>query len=134
VFVTFERQNRFSTYAGVQYFILGSFPSARLLLSFALFYLQSGSMAFQDRDLFFNTNYDIVGIQANQDAFKLDYIVNEVEIFSETSLNYLDTEVIQSFFNFFPMEQIEILSASVNPVNARSIRALFFLFFNMFGL
>ena len=132
VFVTFERQNRFSTYAGVQYFILGSFPSARLLLSFALFYLQSGSRAFQDRDLFFNTNYDVVGIHANQDSFKLDYVLNTVEFFNEKSLNYLDTELVQSFLNFFPREQIEIISASINPVNARSIRALFFLFFNFF--
>jgi len=55
VIVTFERQNRFSTYAGVQYFILGSLPSARLLLAFGLFYLQGGSVALQDLDLLFNT-------------------------------------------------------------------------------
>lgn len=55
VFVTFERQNRFSTYAGVQYFILGSLPSARLILSFGLFYLQGGSIAIPDLDLRFNS-------------------------------------------------------------------------------
>ena len=55
VLITFERQNRFSTYAGIQYFILGSLPSARLLISFGLFYLQSGSIALQDLDILFNT-------------------------------------------------------------------------------
>lgn len=132
VFVTFERQNRFSTYAGVQYFILGSFPSARLLLSFALFYLQSGSRAFQDMDLFFNTTYDVTGIHASQDVYKLEYIVNEVGAFNMESLNYLDTEVVTSFLNFFPREKIESIAAVINPVNARSVRALFFLFFNFF--
>jgi len=34
----FERKNRFSTYAGVQYFILGSVPSGLLILSIALLY------------------------------------------------------------------------------------------------
>lgn len=132
VFVTFERQNRFSTYAGVQYFILGSFPSARLLLAFALFYLQSGSRAFQDRDLFFNTNYDVIGIHASQDMYKLEYVSNAVELLTEESLNYLDTETIQSFLNFFPREKIEMIAVAINPVNARSVRALFFLFFNFF--
>jgi NADH-quinone oxidoreductase subunit N len=34
----FERKNRFSTYAGVQYFILGSVPSGLLILSVGLIY------------------------------------------------------------------------------------------------
>lgn len=53
VLVTFERQSRFSTYAGIQYFLLGSIPSGRLLLGFALFYLQGGSLVLQDLDLLF---------------------------------------------------------------------------------
>ena len=55
VLITFERQNRFSTYAGIQYFILGSLPSARILIAFGLFYLQGGSIALQDLDMLFNT-------------------------------------------------------------------------------
>jgi NADH:ubiquinone oxidoreductase subunit 2 (subunit N) len=132
VFVTFERQNRFSTYAGVQYFILGSFPSAMLLLAFALFYLQSGSRAFQDRDRFFNTNYDVTGIHASQDSFKLDYITVVQESGDSITLNYLDTEVVKSFLDFFPRDQIEGVAASLHSVNARSVRALLFLFFNFF--
>jgi NADH-quinone oxidoreductase subunit N len=55
VLITFERQNRFSTYAGIQYFILGSLPSAMILIAFGLFYLQGGSIALQDLDMLFNT-------------------------------------------------------------------------------
>jgi len=34
----FDRKNRFSTFAGVQYFILGSIPSGILILGVALLY------------------------------------------------------------------------------------------------
>lgn len=47
----FERKNRFSTYAGVQYFILGSVPSGLLILSIALLYKTWGSLAIEDLDL-----------------------------------------------------------------------------------
>jgi NADH:ubiquinone oxidoreductase subunit 2 (subunit N) len=33
ILVAYEQQNRFSVYAGVQYFILGSIPSAMLILA-----------------------------------------------------------------------------------------------------
>jgi NADH:ubiquinone oxidoreductase subunit 2 (subunit N) len=132
VFVTFERQNRFSTYAGVQYFILGSFPSARLLLAFALFYLQSGSRAFQDRDRFFNTTYDITGIHASQNVFKLEYVTIVEQDLSNIPLSYLETEVESSFLSFFPRDQIESITSALNSVNSRSVRALLFLFFNFF--
>jgi NADH:ubiquinone oxidoreductase subunit 2 (subunit N) len=38
VFVAFERKNRFSTYGGVQYFILGSIPSGMLVLGGGMLY------------------------------------------------------------------------------------------------
>jgi len=47
----FERRNRFSAYAGVQYFILGSIPSGMLLLSFSLYYRHGGVMTLHDLDL-----------------------------------------------------------------------------------
>lgn len=47
----FERRNRFSAYAGVQYFILGSIPSGMLLLSFSLYYRHAGVMTLHDLDL-----------------------------------------------------------------------------------
>ncbi len=68
VLATFERQNRFSTYAGVQYFLLGSLPSARLILSFALFYLQGGSLAIQDLDLLFGSSFNLTESLAAQQS------------------------------------------------------------------
>jgi len=47
----FERKNRFSTYAGVQYFIVGSVPSGLLILSIALLYKTWGTLAIEDLDL-----------------------------------------------------------------------------------
>lgn len=76
VLVSFERQNRFSTYAGIQYFLVGSVPSARLLLGFSFFYLAGGSLVLQDLDLLFSsydnalkTPYDINASSAILDAF-----------------------------------------------------------------
>ena len=75
VLATFERHNRFSTYAGVQYFILGSLPSAMLLLAFGIFYLQAGTLAIQDLDLVFNSVTSFVGYsQGEQYKLLFDYI------------------------------------------------------------
>ena len=40
VIVAFEKKNRFSTYAGIQYFVLGSLPSGMLVLGAGLQYNQ----------------------------------------------------------------------------------------------
>jgi len=69
VLITFERQNRFSTYAGIQYFILGSLPSAMLLIAFGLFYLQGGSVAIQDLDMLFNTISQVSPLESNSISF-----------------------------------------------------------------
>lgn len=131
VFVTFERQNRFSTYAGVQYFILGSLPSARLLLSFSLFYLQSGSRAFQDLDLFFNIVYDF---SMGSSEFKLDYLADAGKLSEDTTEVVLSAYMDQPniFIDIFPINQIEVLCSAINPINSISIMALIFLFFNFF--
>ncbi len=51
VLLAIERQNRFSTYSGVQAFLLGSVPSARLLVGCSFLYRQTGSLALADIDL-----------------------------------------------------------------------------------
>ncbi|MFY7812138.1 MAG: proton-conducting transporter membrane subunit, partial [Flavobacterium sp.] len=38
VLVAFDKKNRFSAYAAVQYFIIGSIPSVMLILGSAFFY------------------------------------------------------------------------------------------------
>ena len=131
VLVTFERTNRFSTYAGVQYFILGSLPSAFLLLGFSLFYLQSGSIAFQDLDLFYNsvaTNFFIIDTASLKDGFReFSFVLNNIE----TPSIYLSEAPI-TFFSFFPINEIEYITAIINPINSISVIALFFIFFNFF--
>jgi len=47
----FDRKNRFSAEAGVQYFILGSLPSGLLVLGTALLYKSWGTLGFADLDL-----------------------------------------------------------------------------------
>lgn len=51
VLLAIERHNRFSTYSGVQAFLLGSVPSALLLVGCSFLYLQTGSLALADIDL-----------------------------------------------------------------------------------
>jgi NADH:ubiquinone oxidoreductase subunit 2 (subunit N) len=56
VFAGYERQNPHSTYASVQYFILGSIPSGMLVLSLSLLYAFAGILTFEDLDLFLFQN------------------------------------------------------------------------------
>jgi NADH:ubiquinone oxidoreductase subunit 5 (subunit L)/multisubunit Na+/H+ antiporter MnhA subunit len=55
----YERQNRHSTYASVQYFILGAIPSGILIFGIGLLYSQSGVMSFEDLDLISYQNSSI---------------------------------------------------------------------------
>jgi len=52
VFAGYERQNPHSSYASVQYFILGSIPSGMLVLSLSLLYGYAGILTFEDLELF----------------------------------------------------------------------------------
>ena len=93
----YERNNRFSTFAGVQYFVIGSVPSGLLILSIALIYKVWGTFAIEDLDLlmspiFENTNKGYWEIMSwtlgdythvpgvaeaafNQDFFLIPYLV-----------------------------------------------------------
>lgn len=53
----YERKSKFSAYAGVQYFIIGSIPSGLLVLSLALMYKAWGTLAFSDIDVILNKMY-----------------------------------------------------------------------------
>lgn len=53
----YERKSKFSSYAGVQYFIIGSIPSGLLVLSLALMYKSWGTLAFSDIDVILNKMY-----------------------------------------------------------------------------
>lgn len=77
IIIISERKSRFSNYAGIQYFIIGSFPSAILVLAFGLFYIQSGAAWFGDLELIFNTITS--GLSSNiTDLIMTDYTRNNV--------------------------------------------------------
>lgn len=139
VLASFERQNRFSTYAGIQYFLIGSIPSARLLLGFSFFYLHGGSLVIQDLDLlysfgefytqksFFFPIYD--------ESFNLyDLFFNRKEIgfpVYENDKIFTDFNTINYTLNIFDFYNIESLIAYINPYSSISIRGFFFIIFNL---
>ena len=128
IIVTFERQNRFSAYAGVQYFILGSLPSARLLLSFSFFYLQSGSLTIQDLDLCFNTIYNV----SDSVTSTITTVIDLFEATDEISSVGMNTYFYNSSEDVFFMSDIENAIEATNPINSIIIIALLFFFFNAF--
>ncbi len=128
VFIIFERYNRFSTFAGIQYFILGSFPSARLLLSFGLFYLQAGSLFIQDLDLLFNSIFTFFD---NNSEVGNTLISTTTEMTSElskiiSSFWYTNTAIDSNFFVDFTSS-----ITSISPLNSVAILGFFFLRFNL---
>ena len=133
VLVTFERQNRFSTYAGVQYFILGSLPSAGLLLAFGFFYLQGGSLILQDLDLLFNTTFtriDFLYIKFNQIFYLIyDYIILSVITYNDNLFQYINQE--DKVYNiYFSNIKLYTIFNRRNSINILTLIALVFLFFN----
>lgn len=87
----FERKNRFSTYAGVQYFILGSVPSGLLILSIGLLYKNWGTLAIEDLDLLMTqpiNNKSLQGLWEFRDFFVSGFIdPNEVLYTYDAALN-----------------------------------------------
>ncbi len=124
-----ERQSRFSTYAGVQAFLLGSVPSVRFLLGFALLYLQSGSLALSDLDRVFGQaplvaeSTQKIALVATSSIFA-SYITQPYRDFSEFG-------DIFSAETFFPSETIHTLFSFTDSVVPVSLRALLFILFNI---
>ncbi len=140
VLVTFERNNRFSTYAGVQYFILGSLPSARIILAFGIFYLQGGSLAIQDLDLLFGHVNTVESVFAPQSAITSLFVEYSDFTFTESFQKWW-TESKANLVSFDDLVQFSYINATVydlenllngvQPFTSLSIRALFFLLFNL---
>lgn len=133
VLASFERQNRFSTYGGIQYFLVGSIPSARFLLGFAFFYFQGGSLVIQDLDLLFNSvSFYVQSFFfsfAEQSFLEHNLFFNSNEVLATTALN-IDWSQYEktSFFDFY---DIEFLFSSRNPYTTVSFRGFLFVFFNL---
>jgi len=78
VLVAFERQNRFSTFGGVQYFILGSVPSGMLLLGAGMLYKNWGTLALEDLDLLLTYTYlSVFNYNFFEEAISFNTVVNE---------------------------------------------------------
>lgn len=71
----FERKNRFSTFAGVQYFILGSIPSGMLVLGIALLYKNWGALSLEDLDLILT---NVIPLELTSNDILLTYFSRKV--------------------------------------------------------
>jgi quinol-cytochrome oxidoreductase complex cytochrome b subunit/NADH:ubiquinone oxidoreductase subunit 2 (subunit N) len=92
VLVAYEQRNRFSVYAGVQYFILGSIPSAMLILSISWIYVTYGLLNIRDLDIIANIgttcNLEIPGsIFLNLEHFQLLQNTTDLFILENISFN-----------------------------------------------
>ena len=140
ILVSFERQNRFSTYAAIQYFLVGSIPSARLLLGFSFFYLHSGSLVIQDLDLLYSSvefyEKAIYGISSDSNVF--EFLLNErsthssenvknPSVYSSYAVSYQPTETRTSIAS-----RIDPLLTYRSPYSTLTRRGFFFIRFNLF--
>lgn len=145
ILVSFERQNRFSTYAAIQYFLVGSIPSARLLLGFAFFYLHSGSLVIQDLDLIYSSvdfyrasssddNYSVLLLKElanfsdkNYLSTNIDFLIQERSDYSATAVSFQQDKL--AFSKAF---ELDSLLTYRSPYSTFSIRGFFFIRFNLF--
>lgn len=142
IIIISERKNRFSNFAGIQYFILGSFPSAILVLGFGLFYLQSGAAWFGDLELLFNST--VIGF--SEISAKSLILLEYVPYYKQTSNIYLcniDSNDDKSFIvieHLFIYDTMCSYGYTINdnnfkiifPLTAITLIASICLFFNFF--
>jgi NADH:ubiquinone oxidoreductase subunit 2 (subunit N) len=123
VLLAAERQNRFSTYSAVQSFLLGSVPSAILLLGFGLLYFQTGSLSLSDLDLIFGSTASTASSFFS--SFVSSSIINS--FFHTVNVNFLEEyDLTNSAFSF----AFDQLFSSLNPITSVSVIALRFILFN----
>jgi NADH:ubiquinone oxidoreductase subunit 2 (subunit N) len=123
VLLAAERQNRFSTYSGVQSFLLGSVPSARLLLGFGLLYFQTGSLSLSDLDLLFGST-----VTSASTFFSNSVSSSRIRNFlTEISADFISNYALDYPISSFSLDQ---LFSSLNPISSVSVIALRFILFN----
>ena len=134
VLTAVERRNRFSTYAGVQYFLLGSVPSASLLLSFALFYRHSGALTLPDLDLLIGMGPSIADRADTRAALLLTSTIFEDGSVANAAGadNWWEKVALTS-----QSEEGSVISllptllAATHPLTAGTVRALLLLLLNL---
>lgn len=131
----FERKNRFSTYAGAQYFILGSVPSGLMILAVALIYRSWGTMVFHDLQLLLiepsqkagrvfplnpvDKNF-LPALGAVHDP-RFDEFYNNIEMYEGYR---------ESFTTFGGVEDWEVIYNVSTPYTTATVIAFFLLFVN----
>jgi NADH-quinone oxidoreductase subunit N len=131
VLFAFDRSNRYATYAGVQAFLLGSVPSARLLLSFSLLYLHGGALSLPDLDLLLGGFSPAASLAAVSSLSALS------SASSESTLPFILSPFAESLSfsvsgNLVPVEDLlPSLLETLSPLAPLPVRALLLLFFNL---
>ena len=126
----YERQNAQSTFASVQYFILGSIPSGMLILGISLLYGYAGVLTFEDLDLLLYETGSIINNNF------LNFLYDEWNNFPAIMLNTNEIELITTTNNWsdiptFSEEKMIILEEALSPRTSILIAALLFIFFNL---
>ena len=126
----YERQNAQSTFASVQYFILGSIPSGLLILGISLLYGYAGVLTFEDLDLLL---YEAGSIQNNT---ILNILSEEWNSFSPVFSQQKEIEFLTTNNNWSEVptslnEKAFIIEESLSPRTSILIAALLFIIFNL---
>ncbi len=125
VLVAFERQNRFSTFGGVQYFILGSIPSGMLLLGAGMLYKNWGTLALEDLDLLLTYTYmSVFNYNFFEEAISLNNTGVDVNNFEFLFKNFSFSDLIVNSTNW------ELLYVESTSFVFITILAFFLLMFN----
>lgn len=126
----YERQNAQSTFASVQYFILGSIPSGMLILGISLLYGYAGVLTFEDLDLLL---YE-TGSMANNNI--LTMICENWNVTSSVLLQQSEIEILTNAQNWTQIpssfaEKAFFLEETLSPRGSILIVALLFILFNL---
>jgi len=122
----FYKKNRFSTDAGVQYFIIGSVPSGFLVLGVALLYKAWGTLGFSDLDVLLTeiptltNNFELLSY-FSQNYWQLDDKLNSISSSSEL----INVDLLN--FSFL---EFDALYTAATPYSFGTLLAIFLIFFN----
>jgi len=123
----FAKKNRFSTDAGVQYFIIGSVPSGFLVLGVALLYKSWGTLGFGDLDVLLS---DIPTLSNHFELINFFESINSTdELTNPVSVTEVSNPIIIDLINFSFLDYDVIYNAAT-PYSFGTVLAIFLIFFN----
>ena len=123
----FAKKNRFSTDAGVQYFIIGSVPSGFLVLGVALLYKSWGTLGFGDLDVLLSDIPTLTNHFELINFFDLTCTSNFPT--NQSAFNDMSNTIILDLINFSFLDYDVIYNAAT-PYSFGTVLAIFLIFFN----